>query len=139
MVVRAGHLLYSRLRLQVDLHSDATRVLGWGSTQGVGPGAGAHRCQHRLRAAVRRLEGEKHTEELAAGEIRHQRDALAEKMLEDYGIDMMQLTQTEDAQLDEERESVEVEIADLRRKIDAIGNVNLDALEELVMVGCHIM
>ena len=85
----------------------------------------------KLRAAVRRLEGEKHTEELAAGEIRHQRDALAEKMLEDYGIDMMQLTQTEDAQLDEERESVEVEIADLRRKIDAIGNVNLDALEEL--------
>ncbi len=85
----------------------------------------------KLRADVRRLEAEKHTEELAAGEIRHQRDALAERMLEDYGIDMMELTQAEDAELDEERESVEVEIADLRRKIDAIGNVNLDALEEL--------
>ena len=85
----------------------------------------------KLRANVRRLEGEKHTEELAAGEIRHQRDALAERMQEDYGLDMRELTQGENAELEEERESVEVEIADLRRKIDAIGNVNLDALEEL--------
>jgi len=85
----------------------------------------------KLRADVRRLEAEKHTEELAAGEIRHQRDALAERMLEDYGIDMTGLTQQEDTELDEQRESVEVEIVDLRRKIDAIGNVNLDALEEL--------
>ena len=85
----------------------------------------------KMRAEVRRLEGEKHTEELAAGEIRHQRDALAERMQEDYGIDMLQLTESVDTELDEERESVEAEITDLRRKIDAIGNVNLDALEEL--------
>ena len=85
----------------------------------------------KLRANVRRLEGEKHTEELAAGEIRHQRDALAERMQEDYGLDMREFTHGKNAELEEERESVEVEIADLRRKINAIGNVNLDALEEL--------
>ena len=85
----------------------------------------------KLRAEVRRLETEKHTEELAAGEIRHQRDALAERMLEDYGIDMTKLSEPASPEIEEERESVEDEIADLRRKIDGIGNVNLDALEEL--------
>ncbi|MDG2207756.1 MAG: chromosome segregation protein SMC [Pirellulales bacterium] len=85
----------------------------------------------KLRAEVRRLETEKHTEELAAGEIRHQRDALAERMLEDYGIELTKLNEPEHAEFEEEREGVENEIAELRRKIDVIGNVNLDALEEL--------
>jgi chromosome segregation protein len=85
----------------------------------------------KLRAQLRKLEAEKHTEDLAAGEIRHQRDSLSERMLEDYGINLEALDHNSDAEQEEQRERIEAEIKELRRKIDNIGNVNLDALEEL--------
>jgi chromosome segregation protein len=85
----------------------------------------------KLRAFVRKMEAEKHTEDLAAGEVRHQRDSLAEKMLEDYGIELATLEDKPTAEQEEERDRIEDEIKDLRRKINNIGNVNLDALEEL--------
>lgn len=85
----------------------------------------------KLRAKVRKCETQLHAEELAAGDVRHERDSLAARMREDYNIELAELEHepTEEEQL--EREAIEEEISDLRRKLNNIGNVNLDALEEL--------
>lgn len=83
------------------------------------------------RAQARKLEEQKHAKELAAHEIRLERAGLADRLREDYGIELASLEhQPSDEEL-HQREAVEAEIADLRRKINNIGSVNLDALNEL--------
>ncbi len=85
----------------------------------------------RLRAKIRKLEARLHAKELAAGEVRHERAALAERLREDYGIELATLAaEASDEEL-AERAAVEEEIADLRSRLNSIGNVNLDALAEL--------
>ncbi len=68
---------------------------------------------------------------MAAGELRHERTTLADRLREDYGIDLAtiqrELTPDELAA----RTTIDAEIADLRSKINSIGGVNLDALTEL--------
>jgi chromosome segregation protein len=84
-----------------------------------------------LRAKVRKLEERIHSLDLSAGEVRHERNTLSARLREDYGIELAQL---ERAPTDEEkhrRDEVQQEIDDLRRKINSLGNVNLEALEEL--------
>lgn len=84
-----------------------------------------------LRGEIHRLESEKHQAELSANDVRHQRDALNSKMLEDYDIDLAAIDQQPSEEDQEQREAIEEEIQGLRRKIGNIGNVNQDALEEL--------
>ncbi|HEY2840985.1 MAG TPA: chromosome segregation protein SMC, partial [Pirellulales bacterium] len=88
----------------------------------------------RVRAEVRELEDRIHAEELAAHEVRHARDALAERLREDYGIDLAALSASPAADEARERAEIDGEITELRRKIQQIGNVNLEALEELAEV-----
>ena len=86
---------------------------------------------HELRARLGQLADRQHKAELEAGQTRHQRETLVERLRDDYGIE---ISAVEDASSDEEqrqREEVESEISDLRRKINNIGAVNMDALEEL--------
>jgi len=83
-----------------------------------------------LRKSLRRLEEQQHQAELAAGQVRHERTTLAERMLADYGIEVATLSAAA-AEEEQERAAVEEEIESLRRKINQIGAVNLDALEEL--------
>ena len=69
---------------------------------------------------------------MAAGEARHQRETLAERLLDDYGIEVAQLEQAAaSVEEEQERDAIEQEIADLRRKISNIGAVNMEALDEL--------
>ncbi len=82
----------------------------------------------RLRARFRRLEEKLHKRELDAGAIRHDRTTLAERLREDYGIELAELTHQPAA--DHERAAIEEEIAELRRKLTNIGGVNLDSLQE---------
>ena len=85
----------------------------------------------QARAAVRQLDEKSHAKELAAGEVQHERSSLADRLREDYGIELAAL---EDEPSDEEqhrREEVQQEIDELRRKIGNLGNVNLEALAEL--------
>ncbi|MBX7168745.1 MAG: chromosome segregation protein SMC [Pirellulales bacterium] len=85
----------------------------------------------RVRARIKRLEDQVHSKDLAANEVRLQRNTLAAQLREDYGIELSEL---EAATTDEEqraRAEVDQEIAELRRKINNLGNVNLDALDEL--------
>ena len=85
----------------------------------------------RLRAKLRKLEVKLHATELAAGEVRHERTTLADRLREDYGIELAQLEHEPSPEELQERANVEQEIADLRSKLNSIGGVNLDALAEL--------
>ena len=83
------------------------------------------------RKKLRGAESKQHQLELSAGELRHERGALAERLLEDYGIDIAKVEYGENEEEQQKREEIENEIADLRRKINNIGAVNVDALNEL--------
>ena len=85
----------------------------------------------RLRAKIRKLEAKLHATELAAGEVRHERTTLADRLREDYGIELSQLEHEPTPEELKQRAEVEQEIADLRSKLNSIGGVNLDALAEL--------
>jgi chromosome segregation protein len=88
--------------------------------------------QEALRRRIHRLEEQQHKLELSAGEVQHERQTLAARIREDYGIEISQVTQRQEtAEEEQQRAEVEAEIADLRNKINRIGAVNLDALEEV--------
>lgn len=85
----------------------------------------------RVRRQLRKLEESHHEHELKANEVRHERQTLADRLRDDYGIEL-EVMQAQAAQEDERaRAEVEEEIASLRRKINNIGAVNMDALAEL--------
>ncbi|MDP6717351.1 MAG: chromosome segregation protein SMC, partial [Pirellulaceae bacterium] len=84
-----------------------------------------------LRRQAQKLDEQQHRHDLAAGEVRHQRNALAERMKDDYGIEIDQLDLPVTAEQQQEQVDSEEEINTLRRKINNIGAVNMDALEEL--------
>jgi chromosome segregation protein len=85
----------------------------------------------RTRARIRKLEARLHAKDLAAGEVRHERTTLADRLREDYAIELAELEHEPSAEELQERTSVEREINDLRAKLNSIGGVNLDALAEL--------
>ena len=82
-----------------------------------------------LREQVRATEKTQHALELQAGELGLKREGVAERVRDDYGIELSSIEQ----QLSEELERAEIdqEIADLRRKISNIGAVNMESLAEL--------
>ncbi len=84
-----------------------------------------------LRNKVRKLEEKIHAEDLAANEIRHQRSSLADRLRDDYDTELAELEHVPSDEEQLQREEVQEEIDDLRRKINNLGNVNLQALEEL--------
>ena len=86
---------------------------------------------HEIRARIHKLEEKIHSQQLAAGEVRHQRNSLSDRLREDYGIELSELEHEPNDEEQHQREEVQQEIDDLRRKINNLGNVNLEALEEL--------
>jgi len=85
----------------------------------------------KLRRKARKLEEKAHAEDLAANEVRHERSTMADRLREDYGIELAELEHTPTDEEQHQREEVQSEIDDLRRKINNLGNVNIEALEEL--------
>jgi chromosome segregation protein len=85
----------------------------------------------KARARIRKLEERLHAQDLAANEVRHEREALAARLREDYGIELAELEHQPTSEEDHQREAVQREIDELRQKINHLGNVNLEALEEL--------
>ena len=79
----------------------------------------------------RRCARQLHKCELAAGEIRHERNTLADRLREDYGIEIAELDDEYRRAATAGIEAAEQEIASLRRKISNIGAVNMEALHEL--------
>ncbi len=88
-----------------------------------------------LRKKQKRAEDQIHQLELSAEGVRHERQTLATRLREDYSIELADLTNEASAEASEEelaeRTAVEEEIETLRRKINQIGAVNVDALNEL--------
>jgi chromosome segregation protein len=90
--------------------------------------------QGEIQAARQRLatlESQRHTHALAAESLRMERQALAARLREDYGIELAALEHEPTAEEALQREAAEQEIAELRRRLQAMGNVNLEALDEL--------
>ena len=87
--------------------------------------------QEQVRRRLRHLEEQQHRLELSAGELHHERNTLADRLREDYGIEISQVDQAETPEQEQQRTEVEAEINDLRNKINRIGAVNVDALEEV--------
>jgi len=90
-----------------------------------------HRQSSKITRQIRELEDQRHRLELAANEVRLQRESLAQRLRDDYGIELADLDQAPSEEELAERQEVDQEIADLRRKLANIGSVNMEALEEL--------
>ncbi|MEE3370654.1 MAG: chromosome segregation protein SMC [Planctomycetota bacterium] len=84
----------------------------------------------RYQKENRSLEERSHQVDLLAGKLRHERDTVVDRLKEDYGIELESVTD-ETSEEEQQREEVEREIEDLRRKINQIGAVNMEALGEL--------
>jgi chromosome segregation protein len=85
----------------------------------------------RARARIRKIEERLHAKQLESSEVQHERGTLVARLREDYGIEIEQLENEPTAEEERQREEVQQEIDELRRKINNLGNVNLEALEEL--------
>ena len=85
----------------------------------------------RARSRGRKIEEQLHARDLAANEVRLERETLAARLREDYGIELAELEHQPSSEEQRQREEVQQEIEELRHKINALGHVNLDALEEL--------
>lgn len=85
----------------------------------------------QIRAGIRKLEEKIHAQDLAASEVRHERSSLADRLREDYRIELAQLEHEPTDEEQHQREEVQEEIDELRRKIGNLGHVNLEALGEL--------
>ncbi len=72
-----------------------------------------------------------HQLEMAATQLQLQRRSLAERLRDDYGIDIAAMENQTDQLEIEQGEAVDQEIAALKRKISNIGAVNMEALNEL--------
>jgi chromosome segregation protein len=81
------------------------------------------------------LQAQHHKVEVTAARLRHERQTLAERMQDDYGVEL----ETAEASAEQggaspDREAVEQEIAQLRDQINNIGAINLEALDELEQI-----
>jgi chromosome segregation protein len=78
-----------------------------------------------------------HARELQAADLRHRRDALVQRLREDYQIDLVEESQKGEGETQAHLlqpvglEDAQSEIEDLRRKLSRLGSVNLDSLQEL--------
>ena len=84
----------------------------------------------QLRDQLRTNQDELHDFLMREKDLSMQRGQLAERLFEDYDIDIEKLDE-EQAEIDEGREQIDEEINDLRKKLSNIGPVNIDSLEEL--------
>jgi chromosome segregation protein len=84
----------------------------------------------QARGAARRWEEQAHAQELSAGELRLQRTNLAERLREDYSLDLAEAADGPQPHI-EDHAAAEQEVSELRRKLNSLGGVNVDALSEL--------
>lgn len=90
---------------------------------------------NQRRDLLRQSEEKLNQGKLRTEQIAMQRTQLLERMQEDYDIDLETLesfeASDEEFDFENERQEIDSEIADLRKKLGQIGSVNLDALNEL--------
>ncbi len=84
-----------------------------------------------LRAQLREVEDAAHQKELAHAEVVSKMNAIAERVREDYEIDLAERVRLQPDDPDWDWEDVEQEIAKLRDQLARMGNVNLEAIDEM--------
>ena len=90
------------------------------------------------RAEAVRLAAEAHTRELEAGEVRHRRARIVDRIRDEYDIDLEAAPATipetattgEPIEVPADRDALDTEIEQLRRKLAAMTSVNMEALAE---------
>jgi chromosome segregation protein len=88
---------------------------------------------HSIRAARSELadaESKLHEHQMAVAQVTVRRDDLVARVLDEMGVNLSE-RYLEYQHQEQDWERVEAEIAELRGKIDRLGNVNLDAINEL--------
>ena len=87
---------------------------------------------HTERDKLRKSEDALHQNDLEKNQLVMQREQMANRLEEDYGIEISMLEQQPETETEiAERDKIDDEITQLRKKIGSIGSVNLDALAEL--------
>ena len=87
-----------------------------------------------VRQHLAELQQQLHRHELEESEAAHERHALAQRLHEDYQIELSQLQDNGQEGVEQERQAIDEEIDQLRRKINNMGAVNLEALDELEQI-----
>jgi chromosome segregation protein len=82
------------------------------------------------RKQIHTLEQQIHEEQLKSGSLKHELQAIAERMQEDYGLELEAL-ETPEFNEERTRQEIEEEITTLRRKLNSVGAVNLESLNEI--------
>jgi chromosome segregation protein len=82
------------------------------------------------RHALQEVDAERHKHEMALAETKVRRGDLAERVQDELGINLEERYGQYQPE-EQDWEAVEAEIAELRRKMERLGNVNLDAINEL--------
>jgi chromosome segregation protein len=91
-----------------------------------------------FRGAWREQQEQAHAHELEVNDLRHRRDSLCGRLHEDYQLDLAMLYEKQGPPAEApapaaggEALTPEQEIEELRRKLSRLGNVNLEAIQEL--------
>ena len=87
---------------------------------------------HDLRHGWQEKQAAAHARELAVHDLSARRDAVAERIREDYGVELAQTTTDSAAAANPLAEQQEID--DLKRKLTRLGSVNMEALEELTRI-----
>ena len=87
------------------------------------------------RGGWRERQEQAHARELEVNDLRHRRDALCDRLREDYQLELAELYAQAESPGEPSSlltpEAAEEEIAELRRKLSRLGGVNMDAIREL--------
>ncbi|MBN1912492.1 MAG: chromosome segregation protein SMC [Pirellulales bacterium] len=129
-VLRAESEIAELYLLKEKFAAETVELIGRRDALAAGRGELTAQAQ-KIRNRIQKLDEKIHAEDLAAGEILHQRSTLADRLREDYQIELSELEVAPTEEEQHRREEVQEEIDDLRRKIGNLGNVNLEALAEL--------
>jgi len=87
---------------------------------------------HAQRDELRKAEDSLHQSDFEKNQLTMQREQMANRLQEDYGIEIANVEHQPESETElAQRDKIDAEITDLRKKIGSIGSVNLDALAEL--------
>lgn len=84
----------------------------------------------QLRARLEQTEAELHERQMKLNEVRVRAEELISRIAEELGVDLEKQYEGYVPETEENWPAVEAEIEELRQKIERLGNVNLDAIEE---------
>ncbi len=92
------------------------------------------RSVQELRARSQGLEEQRHQLDLTAQQLTSQLGALASRFRDDFGLDLAQVAANFDGEVAIDRQAIQTQIEETRRKLKNLGNVNLEALTELEQI-----